>query len=58
MQPVVTPVALDYLAQTLEEKGFVPEVLDLALADDPQKEARSIFRRWGVSSDCHHCSEH
>lgn len=43
MQPVVTPVALDYLAQTLEEKGFVPEVLDLALADDPQKElARSL----------------
>jgi hypothetical protein len=23
MKPVVTPVAIDYLAQTLEEKGFV-----------------------------------
>jgi len=42
MKPVVTPVALDYLAQALEEKGFVPEVLDLALADDPRKE----IERW------------
>ncbi len=43
MKPVVTPVAIDYLAQTLEERGFLPEVLDLAFADDPQKElARSL----------------
>ena len=42
MKPVVTPVAIDYLAQTLEEKGFVPEVLDLAFATDPREElARS-----------------
>ena len=42
MKPVVTPVAIDYLAQTLEEKGFVPEVLDLAFAADPREElARS-----------------
>ena len=43
MKPVVTPVAIDYLAQALTEKGFVPEVLDLAFAADPRKElARSI----------------
>ena len=42
MKPVVTPVAIDYLAQTLEEKGFVPRVLDLAFAEDPREElARS-----------------
>jgi radical SAM superfamily enzyme YgiQ (UPF0313 family) len=42
MKPVVTPVAIDYLAQTLERKGFVPEVLDLAFATDPREElARS-----------------
>ena len=42
MKPVVTPVAIDYLAQTLEEKGFIPEVLDLAFAPHPQEElARS-----------------
>jgi len=30
MKPPVTPVALDYLAQSLEEIGFEVEVLDLA----------------------------
>jgi radical SAM superfamily enzyme YgiQ (UPF0313 family) len=44
MKPVVTPVAIDYLAQTLEEKGFVPEVLDLAFAADPQEELARFFR--------------
>jgi hypothetical protein len=43
MKPVVTPVAIDYLAQTLEEKGFVPEVLDLAFAADPREE---LARSW------------
>lgn len=44
MKPVVTPVAIDYLAQTLEEKGFVPEVLDLAFAADPREELARSFR--------------
>ena len=38
MKPAVTPVAIDYLAQALEEKGFTTEVLDLAFADDSEKE--------------------
>jgi len=38
MKPVVTPVAIDYLAQAVEEKGFTAEVLDLAFADHPEKE--------------------
>ncbi|MCX5909025.1 MAG: hypothetical protein NTY64_18095, partial [Deltaproteobacteria bacterium] len=38
MKPVVTPVALDYLAQALEQKGIPAEILDLALAEDPAKE--------------------
>ena len=45
MKPVVTPVAIDYLAQTLEEKGFVPEVLDLAFAADPREELARSFRK-------------
>jgi tryptophan 2-C-methyltransferase len=35
IKPVVTPVALDYLAQSLEKNGFHSEILDLAFADDP-----------------------
>jgi radical SAM superfamily enzyme YgiQ (UPF0313 family) len=38
MKPVVTPVAIDYLAQAMEEKGFTTEILDLAFGDDPEKE--------------------
>jgi radical SAM superfamily enzyme YgiQ (UPF0313 family) len=34
MKPVVTPVALDYLAQAVEQAGFAAETLDLAFADD------------------------
>jgi radical SAM superfamily enzyme YgiQ (UPF0313 family) len=45
MKPVVTPVAIDYLAQAMAEKGFVPEVLDLALADDPEKELQRSLRK-------------
>lgn len=54
MKPVVTPVALDYLAQALEGKGFSAEVLDLAFAPDPEKEidrhlARSEYLLIAVS---------
>jgi len=45
MKPVVTPVALDYLALALEENGFSPEVLDLAFSDDPRKEIEQWMGR-------------
>ncbi|HPA46299.1 MAG TPA: radical SAM protein [bacterium] len=35
MKPPVTPVALDYLGQALEQAGFDVELLDLSFADDP-----------------------
>lgn len=37
MKPVVTPVALDYLAQALEQQGIPVDILDLAFAEDPAK---------------------
>jgi radical SAM superfamily enzyme YgiQ (UPF0313 family) len=45
MKPPVTPVALDYLAQSLEAKGFQAEVLDLAFSADAESEIRSALRR-------------
>ena len=38
MKPVVTPVALDYLAQAVEQAGFTAEILDLAFADNFERE--------------------
>ncbi len=45
MKPPVTPVALDYLAQSLEEKGFAVEVLDLAFSTDAELDIQSALRR-------------
>jgi len=45
MKPPVTPVALDYLAQSLEEKGFKAEVLDLAFSTDAESDIQSALRR-------------
>jgi radical SAM superfamily enzyme YgiQ (UPF0313 family) len=45
MKPPVTPVALDYLAQSLEEKGFEVEVLDLAFSTDAESDIQSALRR-------------
>ncbi len=45
MKPPVTPVALDYLAQSLEEKGFEVEVLDLAFSVDAELDIQSALRR-------------
>ncbi len=45
MKPPVTPVALDYLAQSLEEKGFEVEVLDLAFSTNAELDIRSVLRR-------------
>ena len=44
MKPPVTPVALDYLAQSLEEKGFAAEVLDLAFSLDTEADIRSALK--------------
>jgi radical SAM superfamily enzyme YgiQ (UPF0313 family) len=45
MKPPVTPVALDYLAQSLEENGFEVEVLDLAFSADAELDIKSALRR-------------
>ena len=45
MKPPVTPVALDYLAQSLEEKEFVVEVLDLVFSTDAELDIQSALRR-------------
>jgi radical SAM superfamily enzyme YgiQ (UPF0313 family) len=45
MKPPVTPVALDYLVQSLEEKGFEAEVLDLAFSTDAESDIQSVLRR-------------
>ena len=45
MKPPVTPVALDYLAQSLEEEGFEVEVLDLAFSTDAELDIQSALRR-------------
>jgi radical SAM superfamily enzyme YgiQ (UPF0313 family) len=44
MKPPVTPVALDYLAQSLEERGFAVEVLDLAFSSDAEADIRSALK--------------
>lgn len=45
MKPVVTPVAIDYLTQVMEKKGFATEILDLAFAEDPGKELKRYLGR-------------
>jgi radical SAM superfamily enzyme YgiQ (UPF0313 family) len=45
MKPPVTPVALDYLAQSLEEKGAEVEVLDLAFSTDAELDIQSALGR-------------
>jgi len=44
MKPPVTPVALDYLAQSLEEKGFLVQVLDLAFSADAEADIQSSLK--------------
>ncbi len=45
MKPPVTPVALDYLAESLDEKKFEVEVLDLAFSTDAERDIRSVLTR-------------
>lgn len=44
MKPPVTPVALDYLAQALEDRGAVVEVLDLAFSTDIEGDVAARLR--------------
>jgi radical SAM superfamily enzyme YgiQ (UPF0313 family) len=45
MKPPVTPVALDYLAQSLEKEGFEVEVLDLAFSTDTELDIQAALKR-------------
>ncbi len=44
MKPPVTPVALDYLAQSLEEKGLEVKVLDLAFSADAEEDIHAALK--------------
>jgi radical SAM superfamily enzyme YgiQ (UPF0313 family) len=44
MKPPVTPVALDYLAQSLEDNRFEVEVLDLAFSTNADSDIESALR--------------
>ncbi|MFH1739202.1 MAG: radical SAM protein [bacterium] len=43
MKPPVTPVALDYLGQTLEQAGFQTGLLDLSFEQDPSSAIRGAL---------------
>ena len=44
MEPVIAPIGLDYVAGAAEAAGLEVEVLDLALAEDPDAALRRYFR--------------
>ncbi len=44
MQPAVTPVALDILAEELQRAGFTPVLLDLAWSEDLQADIDAALR--------------
>jgi radical SAM superfamily enzyme YgiQ (UPF0313 family) len=44
MRPLIGPIGLDYVAEALAGAGWVPEVLDLALAEDPRRAVGDYFR--------------
>ncbi len=46
MRPPVGPLALDYLAQALEEAGCAVRLLDLTWEPDPQAAVAAHFRDW------------
>ena len=37
MRPLIAPIGLDYLAQAIEQEGFEPVLIDLALAENPDE---------------------
>lgn len=48
MRPLVAPLGLDYLAQALEGSGFPVEILDLALAENPDEAISGYFEKNSV----------
>ena len=50
MKPAVAPIALDYLAHALTERGFQADVLDLCFSPDWQEDINSYFARNSVSA--------
>lgn len=66
MKPGVAPLALDYLAPPLEERGYTVDILDLCFADNAEKEVASYFASNAViavgvtirnSDDCYFASQ-
>src|SRR3989304_5736179 len=43
MKPAIAPIALDYLADSLEAGGFAVDVLDLCFAPDPDAPVDASF---------------
>jgi len=43
MRPVVAPLALEYIAQSLDEEGIGYDILDLAFSEDPRAEVSRYF---------------
>jgi len=43
MQPPVAPIALDYLASSLEDSGYRVDLLDLCFSSDPLADVRSYL---------------
>jgi radical SAM superfamily enzyme YgiQ (UPF0313 family) len=43
MQPAIAPVGLDYIAGSAKKAGIEVEIVDLCLADDPDKMLRDYF---------------
>ncbi len=44
MQPPIAPLALDYLAEALENAGLAVGLLDLCFSEDPDREIENYFR--------------
>lgn len=50
MKPPVAPIALDYLADALRQRGFQVELLDLSFSEDPAKDIGDFFARNQVTA--------
>jgi len=66
MKPPVAPIALDYLAPSLEEKGYRVEILDLCFINDYYPLIEEFFRQHSVEAvgitirntdDCYYLSQ-
>jgi radical SAM superfamily enzyme YgiQ (UPF0313 family) len=45
MKPVVGPIGLDYLAEALAARGFIPHLVDLALDPTPRPRLKKLLAR-------------